>query len=145
MIVAARVADDFAEAKLSTSLDYLGVPLEVKAKTSQRYVRLAIASVLKAAMVGKERGLVALSWEKELVTTCRQQCKVASEIVEKHKLARDTAIELVRDAEAPEEMLDVIKAKRFFAPVGRYLYPRAAFVGENVGGLGPLGVAEQVP
>ncbi len=113
MSVAARVADDFAEAKLSTSLDYLGVPKEVKAKTSQHYVRLAIASVLKAAMVGKERGLVALSWEEELVATWRHQCKVANEIAEKHKLAMDAAIELVRDAETPEEMLDVIRAKRF--------------------------------
>ncbi len=114
MDMAARVAGDFAEATLPTSLDYLGVPLEVKAKTSQHYVRLAIASVLKAAMVGKERGLVALPWEKELVTTCRQQCKVANEIVEKHKLAKGADIEMVRDAGTPEEMLDVIKANNAF-------------------------------
>ncbi len=92
MNVAARVADDFADAKLPTSLDYLGVPLEVKAKTSQHYVRLAIASVLKAAMVGRERGLVALSWEKDLLPPCRQLCNVATEIVAKHKLARATCI-----------------------------------------------------
>lgn len=112
--LAADIADEFSEQKSPMTVEYMGIKLDLESKTPQLHVRSRLSAVLKTMAVGRRGGLPPLPWEVSLLPPAVEtvDCPIPVALMEHFKVCRDSALDALRGCEAPEHMLEIVRAKK---------------------------------
>lgn len=139
MVAAAAIQYDYAEAKGESTIEFLGVPVQVRAPTAQLHVRLRIAALVKSSAIGRKGGGGGqpFDWEADLIgEVADTPCEVDDALLEQYRLARETAADTFKLCTSPEEIADTLKSKKLFSQLDDSIVLEEAVIRRLLGDWG---------